>query len=550
MAEQLPTPAPSLQPPGPPPSDRTSAWAPLADRTFRNLWFVWVGSNVSMWMNDVAAAWVMTTLTTSPTLIALVQTASSLPVFLLGLPSGAAADIVDRRKYFMACQVWLACVALLIYLVAESGGMRPLLLLLLVFMNGIGLAMRWPVYAAIIPELVPREQLSSALALNAVAVNFSRVAGPLVAGVIISAIGSRYVFAVNFVMSVVAAIAIFRWKRVSKPSVLPGERFIGAMRLGWLYVRETQRMRDAIVRTAVFFLHATAVFALLPLVAKAFVAGQHGGAGTFTVLLSCLGVGAISVATQLQRIRVRWTRDQLALFGTISMALSIGVLAVAPFEWIAAIAMVVAGASWIMVGNSVTIAAQLALPDWVRARGMSIYQMSIMGGTAIGAAIWGKVAALTSVPVSLGICSVTLLVGLALTYKRTLEGESEDLTPTHPFPEPVPAREVDPADGPVMITLEYKIDPARAAEFESIMAESRSARLRQGAMSWGLFEDVHQPGRYLEYFACASWADYLRRFDRFTAQDERLQDMRYAFHLGTEPPRISRLVAKHTDDRG
>ena len=549
MAEQIPTPAPSQQPPGQaPPPDDASAWAPLADRTFRVLWLVWVGSNVSMWMNDVAAAWVMTGLTSSPTLIALVQTASSLPVFLLGLPSGAAADIVDRRKYFMACQVWLACVALLIYLVAAAGALRPVILLMLVFMNGIGLAMRWPVYAAIIPELVSRDQLSPALALNAVAVNFSRVAGPLVAGLVISSVGSKYVFALNFVMSVIAAIAIFRWKRVSKPSVLPGERFIGAMRLGWQYVRESQRMRDAITRTSVFFLHATSVFALLPLVAKSF-AGPTGGAGTYTVLLSCLGVGAITVATQLQRLRARWNRDQLALWGTINMASSIGVLSAAHHEAIAAAAMVVAGASWIMVGNSVTIAAQLALPDWIRARGMAIYQMSIMGGTAIGAFIWGKVASLTSVPVSLGICSATLLVGLGLTRHRTLEG-SDDLTPTHPFQEPVPTRQIDPHDGPVMITLEYLIDPARAAEFVSIMAESRSARLRQGAVSWGLFEDVQLPGRFLEYFACDSWADYLRRFDRFTAQDERLQEMRYAFHLGTEPPRISRYIANHPDDRG
>jgi len=307
-------------------------------------------------------------------------------------------------------------------------------------------------------------------------------------------------------------------------------------------------MRDAITRTSVFFLHATAVFALLPLVAKAF-AGPEGGAGTYTVLLSCLGVGAISVATQLQWLRVRWTRDQLVLVGSLLMAICIGVLSVAPYEWLAGIAMVVAGASWIMVGNSVTIAAQLALPDWVRARGMAIYQMSIMGGTAIGAFIWGKVASMTSVPVSLGICSGTLLVGLGLTRNRTLEG-SEDLTPTHPFQEPIPADAIAPDDGPVMVTLEYLIDPARRGEFESIMAESRSARLRQGAVSWGLFEDVEHPGRYLEYFACASWADYLRRFDRFTAQDQRLQEMRYAFHLGTEPPRISRYIAKHPDDRG
>lgn len=536
--EELGTPdAPEIQ--------RPSAWEPLRNRTFRILWLVWMSSNVSMWMNDVAAAWLMTSLTTSATLIAMVQTASSLPVFLLGLPSGALADILDRRRYFMLTQFWVAANAAVLYIVSVAGGLTAHVLLLLVFTNGIGLAMRWPVYAAIVPELVPRSQLPAALALNAVAVNFSRVVGPLVAGVIIASLGSQYVFALNFVISIAAAVAISRWKRESKPSVLPGERFLGAMRLGWQYVRESQRMKDAIVRTSVFFLHATALFALMPLVAKSF---GDGGAGTYTLLLSCMGVGAIAAATQLPRARGRYNRDQLAFRGMIVQAVCTAAVAFATHEVVAAVAMVLAGAAWIFVANSVTIAAQLALPDWVRARDMAIYQMSIMGGTALGAFIWGRLADLTSVPVSLAVCSGTLLVGLVLTRNRTLEG-SDDLTPTHPWEEPVPAKEIAPGDGPVMITLEYLIDPQKGPEFEVFMAESRSARLRQGAVSWGLFEDVQVPGRYVEYFACDTWADYLRRFDRFTAMDERLQEMRYAFHLGTEKPKISRFIAKHPSIR-
>jgi MFS family permease len=255
------------------------------------------------------------------------------------------------------------------------------------------------------------------------------------------------------------------------------------------------------------------------------------------------------VSTLIPRLRTRWNRDQIVMRGTIVNAIGIAGLAFAPTAWAAVPAMIASGAAWILVANSVTIAAQLALPDWVRARGMAIYQMSIMGGTALGAFIWGKLASLTSVPVSLGVCAITLLIGLFFTRNRTLEGV-EDHTPTHPFPEPVPSHDIDPHDGPVMVTLEYLIDPMRGPEFESIMAESRSARLRQGAVSWALFEDVQTPGRYIEYFACNSWADYLRRFDRFTAQDERLQEMRFAFHLGTDPPRISRYIAKHPDDRG
>ena len=206
--------------------------------------------------------------------------------------------------------------------------------------------------------------------------------------------------------------------------------------------------------------------------------------------------------------------------------------------------MVAAGAAWILIANSVSIAAQLALPDWVRARGMSIFQMSIMGGAALGAVIWGKLADLTSVPTSLGICAVSMLVTLAITRGRTLEG-SEDHTPTRPWEEPVPALPIALDDGPVMVTIEYHIDPARRAEFDEVMAESRGARLRAGAVSWGLFEDIERPGRFVEYFACDTWADYLRRFDRFTAADEALQQRRHAHHIAEGPPRISRYVARH-----
>ncbi|HEY4999610.1 MAG TPA: MFS transporter, partial [Usitatibacter sp.] len=326
-----------------------------------------------------------------------------------------------------------------------------------------------------------------------------------------------------------------------KPSVLPGERFIGAMRLGFQFARESRRLRDALVRTAVFFLHSTAIFALLPLVAKRL---GGGGAQTYTLLLSSLGLGAIAVSTLLPRLRSRWTRDQIVLGGSIVTALGIAGLAFAPSVWFAVPAMVACGAAWITVANSVTIAAQLALPDWVRARGMSIYQMAIMGGAALGALIWGRIAEYSSVPASLATCAASMLVTLALTRGRILEG-SEDHTPTRPWEQPVPSLPIEMDDGPVMVTVEYHTDPSRRAEFDEVMAQTRGARLRAGAVSWGLFEDVEQPGRFVEYFACDTWADYLRRFDRFTAGDKDLQDRRHAHHIADEPPRISRYVARH-----
>ncbi len=523
--------------------DRASAWAPLRDPTFRMLWLVSLTANICLWMNDVAAAWVMTTLTASPTLIAMVQTASAMPVFLLGLPSGAFADILDRRKYFITTQFWVAANASVLFAVAALGALTPQVLLALVFTNGIGLAMRWPVFAAVVPELVPRMLLPSALALNGVAMNLSRVVGPLVAGAIISSLGSAYVFALNFALSLAAGLVLIRWRRESKPSVLPGERFIGAMRLGWQYVRESQRMRNAVIRTAAFFLNSTALLALLPLIARDL---HGGGARDYTILLAALGAGAIAAATQLPRLRVRWSGDELIVRGSLVQAGGCAFVAISPSTWLAAPAMVVAGMAWITVANSVTIAAQHALPDWVRARGMAIYQMAIMGSSAFGALIWGRIAEWTSVPVSLACAAASMVACLVLTRGRPVSGaEAEDHTPTHPWEEPVPARELEPDEGPIMVTVEYFIEPTRSAEFEAVMAESRAARLRGGAVSWGLFEDVQVPGRYIEYFACETWADYLRRFDRFTAMDERQQEERFAFHVGGGRPRITRYVARH-----
>jgi MFS family permease len=300
-------------------------------------------------------------------------------------------------------------------------------------------------------------------------------------------------------------------------------------------------MTNALVRIGSFFFHSTAVFALLPLIAKRFGAG---GANNYTLLLASMGLGAVLMATQLPRLRTRFTRDQVAGTGAVVTGLAIAGLALSPYIWLAALSMFVAGSMWILVANSVTIAAQLSLPDWIRARGMSIYQMAIMGMTALGAYTWGKLASLTTVPTSMAVAGASMMViSLLIRRGRTLE-LTADLTPTHPFNEPVPQLPIELGDGPIMVTIEYLVDPARRAEFEAIMAESRSARMRAGAVSWGLFEDVERPARFVEYFACDTWADYLRRFDRFTAADEELHARRHAFHIAESPPRISRFVAR------
>jgi MFS family permease len=522
-----------------------STWTPLRQPVFRMLWAAWVTANICMWMNDVAAAWLMTSLSTSPVMVALVQSASTAPVFLLGLPSGAMADILDRRRYFMLTQVWVAGVALLICAVVAFDGMSAPLLLALTFLNGVGLAMRWPVFAAIVPELVPRHHLTAALALNGVAMNASRIVGPIAAGAIIAALGSAYVFALNAILSVGASFLIYRWQREQKVSALPGERFVGAMRLGVQYVRQSRSMHAVLLRVALFFLQSMALLGLLPLVAK----GLHGGgAGTFTVLLACMGVGAIVSALFLPRMRASVSRDQLVTWGTVLQAGAMLVVGLAPNIWVAAVAMAVSGGAWLSAANSLTVSAQLALPDWVRARGMSIYQMAVMGSSAIGAALWGQVATWTDVRTSLICASIGAIGCLAVTHRFKVEtDEVEDLTPAE-FARPAGTEvDVDPRAGPVLVTIEYFIDPATTPAFLEVMQESRRNRLRHGVLSWGLFRDPAEPGRYIEHFADQSWTEHLRHFERMTAFDLSLRQRRFALHIGDEPPKVSRYIAQPLD---
>lgn len=525
---------------------RVGAWAPFEQPVFRKLWGVWITANVCMWMNDVAAAWLMTSLTAAPVMVALVQSASTLPVFLLGLPSGAMADIVDRRKYFMLTQVWVGVVAVIMGLVVALGAINAPLLLVLTFANGIGLAMRWPVFAAIVPELVPRNHLAAALALNGVAMNASRIVGPILAGALIASAGSVWVFALNAVLSVGAAVAIHRWRREQKVSALPGERFVGAMRVGLQYVVQSHRMHAVLLRVSLFFLQSMALLGLLPLVAKGL---EDGGAGTFTLLLACMGGGAIAAAVSLQRLRAYGTRDTMVNWGTAVLSLSMVVVAFAPSTWVAAPAMVTAGAGWITAANSLTVGAQLSLPDWVRARGMSIYQMALMGSSALGAALWGQIATWTDVRTSLVASAVAgALVALLVTRRFPLErGPLEDLTPA-PFSLPAGTQvDVDPHEGPVLITIEYQVAPEQVGPFLELMQETRRNRLRHGVLSWGLFRDPGHAGRFIEHLVDASWVEHLRHFERMTAYDLSLRERRHAFHIADTPPRVSRYLAQPLD---
>jgi len=532
--QETPT-APRVQP------ARVGPLEPLKLPVFRMLWSTWLIANVCMWMNDVAAAWMMTSLTTSPIWVALVQSASTLPVFLLGLPSGALADILDRRRWLVVTQFWLAGTAIVLCVAVVMDVMNAPLLLALTFANGIGLAMRWPVFSAIVPELVPRTHLPAALGLNGIAMNASRIIGPLLAGTLIASAGTVWVFGLNAVMCVASGFVVLRWRREHTPNPLGREKLISAMRVGVQFVRQSQRMRAVLTRVALFFLHSTALLALLPLLARNL---HGGGAGTFTLLLAAMGSGAIVAVLFLPRLRQAMVRDQLVLRGTMLQSGATAVMAVAPNAWVAVPAMFLGGMAWITVANSLSVSAQLALPDWVRARGMSTYQMAIMGASAFGAALWGQVAELTSLYISLGIAAVTgtLCMLAALRYVTDGTGEEDDTSPAQQGWAAGPPKSAPGEEGRVVITVEYLIDPGRAAAFLIVMHQTRRARLGQGAIGWELLHDITDPSRYVEQIVDESWTEHLRRFNRATAADMALRERRLAFHQGESLPVVTRYI--------
>ncbi len=526
----------------PHPDADLGALAPFRHRVFSLLWSTWLIANLCMWMNDVAAAWLMTTLTEQPNWVALVQTAATLPVFLLGLPSGALADILNRKHFLFFTQLWVAVVGALLALAAFAGVITPPLLLLLLFCNGVGLALRWPVFAAIVPELVPRAQLPAALALNGVSMNAARIGGPLMAGALIASLGSAWVFLLNAVLSVAAAVVISRWQRPHTPHPLGRESLRSAMRVGLQYVMQSYHLKGVLLRIALFFFHSTALIALLPLVAREV---EGGNAGTFTVLLAAMGAGAIGSTFALPRLRRAFARDRLVLAGAITQALMMALMAVTRSLWLAVPAMLLCGAAWLTTANSLSVSAQVSLPDWVRARGMSMYQMAIMGATALGAAVWGQVATWSSVPLTLGIGAASGIITMGLaTWRWPDRGVIDDPTPAGPLPRPQVS--APPPEGRVVVTVEYQIDPARAAAFRALMEESRRSRLRVGAVGWELLSDINDPGRFIEVIEDASWTEHLRRFERTTTADVALRERKLAFHIGEEPPRVRRARREST----
>jgi len=517
-----------------------SAWEPLRQPVFRALWIASLTSNIGTWMQNVGAAWLMTSLTPSPVVVALVQAATSLPVFLVGLPAGALADIVDRRRLLIVSQGWMLLSAAALGVLTLIGFMSSWILLALTFALGLGAAMNTPAWQAIVPEVVSPSELQEAVALNAAGFNVARAVGPALGGLIVGAAGPGPVFLLNAASFIAVMLVVYRWNRQRATSRLPAEHVIGAMRAGIRYVRNAPSLQAVLVRSGVLIVCAAGLWALLPLVAR----DQLGlGATGYGVLLGCLGIGAVTGATLLPRIKRKFSLDMLVAGATVVFAVATAALAYVQNVFLVGAAMVAGGIAWIALMSSFNAAAQTAAPEWVRARALAVYLLVFQGGMAVGSILWGALATRMGIRAALLVAVFGLIAGLMLiTRYRLAEGEKIDLTPSLHWPEPRMIVGLEPEGGPVLVEVEYFIELERAHEFTKAMDDVRRERLRDGAMRWGLFTDSANPNRFVETFLLESWVEHMRQHERVTKSDRMAEELARAFHIGAGTPKIVHLI--------
>ncbi|MEU4688931.1 MFS transporter [Actinoplanes sp. NPDC023714] len=516
-----------------------SAWAPLRVAAFRSLWLALLASNIGTWMQTVGAQWLLVEESGTDTLVAVVQTASTLPIVLLALPAGALADTFDRRRLLLAVQVFLTGVGVLLTALTVTGHMPPALLLTLTFVLGAGQAVTGPAWQSVIPELVPRPQLASASALGAISMNLARAVGPAVAGLLIAQAGTGVVFGFNTLSYAVFALVLWRWRAKSSASANP-EPFADAVRSGSRYVRHSPVVRRILLRAGLFLVPGSALWALLPLVASRRLGLGSGGYG---VLLAAVGIGAVCGALLLPRMRSRWTLNRLLLIASVLFALILALLVTVPSEYAVVVVLLPAGIAWVMVLSSVNAAMQLFLPNWVRARGLAVYQIVFAGSQAAGALAWGVLSDLLGLAVTHLIAAALMLGGaVTLRWWPLLDTSGMNREPAVFWPEP--HLTVDPSDasGPVLIIARYPVDDSRAAAFVAAMERVRRSRLRTGAVRWGLFRDGADPACFVEAYVVPSWDEHLRQHEgRLTGSDREAEER--AQSLASAPPTVSHLLS-------
>jgi MFS family permease len=494
---------------------------------FRALWLASLVSNIGTWMQNVGGAWLMTSLTPSPLLVALMQTATSLPVFLIGLPAGTLADLVDRRRLLLVTQTWMLVCAGLLGGLTLAGLASPIVLLLLTFGLGLGSTANNPAWQATTPEVVSHRRLPAAIALNAAGFNLARAVGPALGGLVVALLGPGANFLLNAASFLGTIVVLTRWRRPpAEAEHLPREHLLAATRTGLRYARHAPQLRAAIGRAGIFILCASALWALLPLVARRELGLDASGYG---LLLGALGVGAVGGAGIYPRVRARWPANRLVSAMVLLYGAMLLILAWVRVVPLVCLALAVAGAGWMATNSSFQIAVQTGTPAWVRARVIAAYLLVFQGGLAVGSAVWGAVADQFGDAPALTIATAGLGVGMLIVRRWPLrEATEQEAQPSQHWPAPRVVEEPHPDHGPVLVTLEYAVEPEQSAAFVAAMVEVERLRRRDGAYRWGLYHDPAEPTRFVETFLVESWVEHLRQHERAQVSDVAIEARAFA----------------------
>jgi MFS family permease len=513
-------------------------WRPLRVTVFRNLLVADVISDAGAFMQNVGAAWLMVSLGAGPIYVALTQTAASLPYFLLALPAGSAGDIVDRRKLILFTESWMMGIALILAILTIAGVMSPWILLALTFALSAGDAFETPAWRAILPELVPKDDLAAASALNGIEFNLARAVGPALAGTIISVAGVATAFVANFLSFFGVILVVARWKRPVRRRSAPPESFSGATVAAIRYVRHSPAILTVLLRTGVVMFFSSALFALLPTVSRSVNQNATG----YGLLLGCFGGGAIIGALVMQSARDRWAMESVV--STCVVSLGLVILAMSGLHRLSTLAavMLVGGAGWLIFISLINALVQNLAPDWVRARVLAIFILVYQGSYALGTAAWGAVAQRSGVGTALVYAGMGTVATAAIALFAHLPDSTADLSPWNHWRMPVVIKEVgaDVEKGPVLVTIEYTVMPKRTAEFVDAMHEYGRMRRRDGAYRWAIFRDTEVADRYLEIFLVNSWAEHLRQHERQTQADRELEGRIHGYLSGK--PMVRHLI--------
>ncbi|HEY8815901.1 MAG TPA: MFS transporter [Candidatus Dormibacteraeota bacterium] len=522
------------------PSKSVSTWSPLRIGVFRALWIAVLVANVGTWMQTVGAQWLLVHLPHAAILVALVQTADFLPDVLLGLVGGALADIFDRRRLLIVVQLTMAGVGGTLTILTFAGQMPPALLLVFTFALGCSSVFTNPAYQSLVPELVPRDQLRAASSLGSISVNLARLIGPALAGVLIARIGVTAVFGLNTLTYLFFAVVLVTWRPPVSGATELREGFISAVRVGSRYVLNAPVVRRILLRAALFLVPASVLWTLLPLVAT-----QRLGLGAdgYGLLLGALGAGAVAGALILPRFRARISANYLIGAASVIYALVLALIVIVPNPAPAVIVLLPAGAAWIAVLSDVNAELQLFLPAWVRARGLSVYQMVLFGSQGVGAVMWGAIAEPFGLRAAFLIAAAATVAGVAsLRLWPFIETAGMERRTKAYWTEPQLAFDAKPDSGPVVVKNTYVIASDKEQPFLEAMARVRQSRLRTGATQWGLFRDGELAHRFVELYVVPSWDEHLRQHrNRITGTDHDYEER--ADLLSDPPPEVSHLIA-------